>query len=323
MSGGWDEALDLRNQQQYAPSPRQLQPTSSGLPFYLANDMSLGQVDPSTISQPVLADPSWSSPLARSWGLNQGLAAGQIQAGPQFALNQTYRDTLAQQLALSNASKSSESNYARADYNTGLSRLGLQEEKLGFDRNALGRQSPLSDTLHRLALESIGLGETSANQSADRAKRGAMSSAVTRGATSSPGIRTDLTDIQTQLENQLMGYGINRQEEDVRFNEQRASLADQNKVLDLQSRELNMSRDQLKTELDRGLDRLGLSTAMTVADLTGKMQSSAIEDQVLAQQIFNAALQSSDYYAQFYPYPSTPSTSVPTQSVGGSTRRAS
>lgn len=270
--------------------------------------------DPNTVQNAIYPERTYAN--QQSYGLSQALNAGQIQAAPQFAQNQSFRDQIANQLSLTNASQQQESGYLNQDYQTGLAQNDLQQSSLGIQRGALSRQSPLSGTLHDLALQGIGLGERGANQQADIARRGALSSAVTRGAVSSPGLRQDYSDIANQLANQVQGYGIQRGQENVTFAEKQAQLKDQNATLDLQAKSLNLSRDQLKTELDRGIDRLGLSTALTTADLLGKMNSSNIDDQVLAQQIFNAAIQNSDYYAQFSPQQQSP----PAMSGGGSSR---
>lgn len=255
--------------------------------YYGANPAALSRIDPSAVPQSALTNPAWANPIARSWGLDQALNAGMTQAGPQFANNQTYRDQLAGQIGMTNASQSAQTDYLNQDYNTGLSRLDLQQKSQGIQKNALGRQPQYLATLHDLANQLL-------NQSADTARRGATSSAIARGANTSIGFNQQLGDINSQLANQLA-------QSDTRYAEQQASVADQNAALDLQAKDLGLSRDALKTELSRGLDRLGLSSMMSVADLTGKLNSSQVQDQVIAQQIFNEAMQSSDYYAQHYP----------------------
>lgn len=289
------------------------------LPYYLAGPQSMHKVNPATVPDQTWTNPQYALPLTQSWGLDQALNAGRIQAAPQFALNQQTRDQLTNQISLTNASKQAQTGYLQADYRTGLAQNDLSQQSLGIQRGALGRQSPYLDTLHQLAMQGINLNQESTQHQAQIAKRGAVSSAVTRGAINSPGLRQGLSDISMQLENQVSGYNLQRGQENAQYGEKKASLADQNATLDLQARSLNISRDQLKTELDRGLDRLGLSTAMTTADLLARMNSSTIEDQVLAQQVFNAALQSSDYYAQFYPRQSAPTVA----SGGGSRVRVS
>lgn len=234
-----------------------------------------------------VTDPYQSQEFQREYGLQQGLNAGQVQAGPQFALNQNTREQLAQQLALGNAQYGQEVGFANQDYQTSLARLGLQGQQLGVQRGALGRQPEYLSTLHGLTNQSL-------QQSADSSLRHLNSDATARGAYTSIGVNADRSDISAQLANQLG-------RSDTQYNEQVASLADQNKMLDLQASNLGLDRQQLKTELERGLSRLGLQNQLSIADLTAKINSSNIEDQMIAQQIFNAAIQNSDYYSQFYP----------------------
>lgn len=225
-------------------------------------------------------------PTAKQFGLQQGLNAGMVQAGPQLALNADSRDQMAQQIAAYQASQLAQSGYLNQDYQTGLAKLGLQDQSLDVQREALARQPGYLGTLHDLANQAY-------NQQAATNLRGLNSQATAAGSYTSIGAGEGRNDIATQLANQLS-------RSDTQYNEQLATVADQNKMLDLQAQNLGLDRTQLKTDLDRGLDRLGLSTTLSVSDLLTKLNSSNIEDQMLAQQIFNAALGSSDYYSQFY-----------------------
>lgn len=248
---------------------------------------------------------------AREWGLQQGLGAGQVQAGPQFQLNQNARETMAQQIGLQQASQQMQSGYLNQDYTTGLAKLGLQDQQNDVQKAALARQPGYLTTLHDLATQGFDLSKQGVTQQAGIARRAVDSSATARGAFTAPGTNQFRSDITDQLSNQLGQVGVQQSTSDTRYNEQIASIGDQNAMLDLQSKSLGLDRNSLKTELERGLDRLGLSAAMSIADLTGKMNSSQIQDQVLAQQIFNAAIQSSDYYAQYFP--GGPPATVPDQ----------
>lgn len=289
--------------------PAQLQAAQQSPPLYSQGGEFTGPgrdyTPPSYVPQYGVTD--WDS-YARQWGLDQSVNAGMIQAGPQFALNQSTRDQLANQIALTQASQASQSGYLNQDYNTGLARIGLQGQQLDVQRGALGRQPQYLQNLHDLAQQLFGLNRTSATQQADINTRGLNSASTARGAFTSIGANEGRGDIQNQLANQLQGIDISSNEETTRYNESVSSLADQNKMLDLQGQSLGLDRQALKTELERGLDRLGLSTSLSISDLTQKLNSSNIEDQMLAQQIFNAAISSSDYYAQFAPPSANPST---------------
>lgn len=245
--------------------------------------------------------PGFDAPLDPSqvWGFNQALGAGQIQAGPQLAMNQNTREQLANQVSAQQASLLAQTGFLNQDYQTGLAKLDNQSAGIDVQRQALARQPGYLSTLHDLANQSY-------QQSADVARRGLDSEATARGAFTSIGVNQGRSDIVTQLTNQL-------QRSDTQYNEQIASLADQNKMLDLQANNLGLDRQALKTELERGLDRLNLNSIMSIGDLLTKLNSTNIEDQMIAQQIFNSALGASDYYSQFYP------SNTPLQDIYGPT----
>lgn len=250
------------------------------------------------------SDPAQLQEFSREWGFGQALDAGSLASQPALAANENTRQQylLAQQMA--DASLSTQSGYLNQDYKTKLARAGLQNEQLDVQRAALGRQPGYVTQLHDLANQSL-------NQQAGVARRAVDSAATARGSFTAPGVNQFRTDISDQLANQLG-------QSDVRYNEQIASIADQNAMLDTQAKNFGLDREQYRTELQRGLERLGLENQITIADLTAKSASTRIEDQVIVNQIINAAMQSSDAYASGYPGFTTPSTSsAPSGSRGG------
>lgn len=266
---------------------------SDGWTTPLWHDPSSAGAAPSPTSAPLQQQPynPLMDPTARSWGFDQGLQAGQVAAAPSLAQNENQRQLYGLQGQLSDASFAQQSGYLQQDYQTQLARSGLSQQQLGVQRDALARQPQYLSSLHDLTNQSL-------NQQAGVARRAVDSSATARGAFTAPGVNQFRTDITDQLANQIG-------QSDTRYNEQVSSIADQNAMLDLQGKNLGLDRNQFKTELDRGLERLGLTNALSVADLTAKLQSTRIEDQAIAQQIINAAMQSSDYYAsQYSPPPS-------------------
>lgn len=328
---------------------------SSGLPYFLSpQPYGDPNVDRSTVPSEIL--PYLDQFNSQTYGFDQALNNGIIQAGPQFAMSQSARENWANQIAALLGSQGQQAGYLNQDYATGLARLGLQSEGIGIQRNNLGldrediglqrqgigldrnslgfdlsslgikiganeRRPGYLTALHELAVQGF-------NQNAATNTRGVNSSSSARGSFGSAGQKANLSDIQATLAQQLGGeaqqyyesmaqvgdtrqeYGIQGQR--IGNESQRLDLAgqgldiderrldNQNAVLDLQARGLGLDRQALQTELARGLDRLGLSSFMSIADLTDKMTSSNIQDQMLAQEIFNQAIQNSDYYSQFY-----------------------
>lgn len=328
-------------------------PSNQYLPPPNMNPALSGSPDPNALYMQQQSD-------ADLYGFNQAINNGLIQAGPQFAMSQSAREALANQIAATQASQSAQSGYLNQDYQTGLGRLGLQNEQLGVQRSNLGldreaiglqrnslgfdlsslgiqlganaRQPAYLTALHELANQGY-------NQNAATQTRGVNSSSITRGSFGSAGQRANLGDIQSTLSQQLSGEAQRFYENMAQTSDQRQQLGiegqrignqskgldldakrldNQNAMLDIQSKNLGLDRQALQTELSRGLDRLGLSSFMSIADLTDKMNSSNIQDQLLAQQIFNQAIQNSDYYSQFY----TPQVTNPNMNTGvaGGTR---
>lgn len=264
-------------------------------------------------------DPQYQAD-ARGFGLDQAFQEMNKQMAPQLAMSDQYRGDLLSQVGLLEASRGQQTGYMQQDYNTGLARLGLSEQQLGISRDQLTRQGTNLDAFRRLAGEGYGLTEQGLNLQRGQQERGIVSSATSAGAIGSPGLGQGLRDIAAQFGLGMDELSLRERGDTLQYNQSKANIADSNKQLDIQAQQIGLSRDQLKTELERGMERLGLSTTMSVADLMSKFNSSNIQDQVVAMQVYNAAIQNSDYYSQFYSQP--PSNPVlPAPSSGSRPRR--
>lgn len=229
---------------------------------------------------------------------------------PEFEQNAAQRTTIEDSLAQLFANQQLQSRYANEDYQSGLSKLNLSRGDLGIERGAAGRQIGLANTLEALARELLGnqmqgfnIDTTEAGQSADQSRRQAMSSATARGAVNAPGIGRTLGDIQNSLANQLGRIDLGRGRADIGFRQEQATLGerragarDRLAQLDLKSKELGINSDQLRTELDRGLQQLGLDTFLGTNQLMDALGSSNIKDRMLAEQIFREAIQYTDVF---------------------------
>lgn len=274
---------------------------------------------PDSIDQP-LNDPPVVTPIsnaenAQEYGFNQALNAGIIGSAPQVQLNQNSRDALANQIGWLNAGLGTDQSALQNNTDYQLAQLGLSGDRLNVQRSDLGiqqganaRQGPLADLMHQIQLGQLGLSRTNAWQQADVANRGLTSQDVSRGSNTSIGYNQGMGDIQNRLANQLQGIDYNQLQEGAQYGEKKASIADQQaqlenqgKMLDIAGQGLGLDRQHLNDQLQLGLQRLGINNADAVSQLLDKMNSSSIQDQILAQQVFNQAIQNSDYYAQFYP----------------------
>jgi hypothetical protein len=275
-----------------------------------------------------VTDPTTQQELAREYGFGQSLNAGMIGAGPQFVLNQNARDSLATQIGYLNANNNLDQSALQNDTAYQLSKLGLQGEgldlqraNLGIDQGANARQGPLADLLHAISGGRFDLSRTGAWQQADVANRQLTSQDIARGSITSIGHNQGLGDISNQLANQLKGIDYSQLQEGAQYGEQKAGIEDnrqrlenQGKQLDLAGKNLGLDRQHLNDQLTLGLQRMGIQNADAVSQLLDKMNSSSIQDQILAQQIFNQAIQNSDYYAQFYPVKTSPQSGPATPS---------
>lgn len=236
-------------------------------------------VDSTGTPQP--SDPS-TDPVLQA-AANQGLPG---QAAPAQAILTKTGAQLALQLADVSNQATYQGGLLKNQYGNQLAGLGLQGQRLDVQRAALGRQTPLLTTLHDL--QNAGL-----NRNAAANLRDLNSSLTSRGAFTSINGNSMRSDIANTLADQL-------KESDTRFNEDIASVQDQNKFLDIQGQQLGLDRNQLKNSLEQGLARLGLQSMMDISQLQRLIDSNAIDQVMLGQQIFNSAIGASDYFSQFY-----------------------
>lgn len=244
-----------------------------------------------------------------SAGANQMIGMGNAQDyyeafyGPQQMLNEVERNRLSSSMGYAYADQALSAKQLQSQYGAGKAGIGV-------DQAAIGRKTEYIDHLQSLANQLLGVNKTDVTQQADMQSRQAKSSATSRGAWNAPGLGRSLTDIGNNLTNQLGRLDIGHEKETAGYNEAKAALQDQ-------AAHLGISASQLRSNLELGLQRINLDTMMTVDDLASKLQSSNIQDMMLAQEIYNAALMGSDYFAQFPSgyFSGTPGTSSPPAST--------
>lgn len=291
-----------------------------GDPFYNApgpgpstTPGSISYVPPTPPTAEQLAAPA-------KFGLKTAMDQAHVDDMLNAAFGQQQRQGFGTDILFANANQQQESGYLNQDYALGNRRLNNQQAGLDLQRAALGRQPGYLTALHDLANkgfdiqnQQVGLGRQGAFANAGQARRGLESQLTARGAFTSVGGQQGRFDIAGDLLRQVQGYnlqdqsiGLNRQGEAVRYFENMAQVGDQNKKLDIAASDLGIDRDQLSNELQKGLGRLNLSTATNVSDLLGKINSSNIQEAMGARQVFNQALQNSDYYSRMYKDPNAP-----------------
>jgi hypothetical protein len=140
-----------------------------------------------------------------------------------------------------------------------LQNLGLDQSQLGIQQGALGRQNALLPQQYALQTQGFDLSQQGIQNSAAQQTRGLNSAQTARGAYTSIGANQGRQDIQTQLQQNLANLGLQRQGAALNYKEQQAQNADSQKQLDIQSKRLGISKDELNSRLQNALQQLGIS----------------------------------------------------------------
>ena len=199
------------------------------------------------------------------------------------------------------------------DYQTSLARLGLDEQGNQIDKAGALRRTGAGGYFDQLGglidrnllnqLAGFDVQEGSARNKYATARRGEISDSTARGALQTYGTREDLSDISKSLWQDILGLNVQREgarigsdKEKVSLSEQRAQDKDRLAQLDLKAKDYGLQRDQFKTELDRGLAKLGIDAYFTTEDIMDKATSAKSQDRAIAEQIIRNAM---DYSSQF------------------------
>lgn len=259
--------------------------------------------------------PGFSPPSREQIGMQNSLNAATGWYGPQLTQNDIQAHRLAGQLGYGDAQYGMDVGNLNQNAALDRARLGLQQNNIGVDRDAIGRQLGVSDQLQALANQLFGLnGDTldanvrTAGRGFDNAQRSAVSSRVANGGVGSVGMRQDLTEIGAQRGDTFgqflrdrAGLGVQQQQSDINFKEDKAKLNDRLKALDNEAGKLGIDRKQLETNLQQGLAKLGVDHLFSTNDLIDAMQSNDIDRQALAQSIFREALGMSQFFIDQVP----------------------
>lgn len=194
---------------------------------------------------------------ALAGGVNTANAQADQQAG-----------LLGQQRDLLGANQQTQTGYINQDAATGNARIGLNREGLGIQSGALNRASALLPQQHAITMQGLADQLAQARYGAGMQRRSLSSAATTAGATVSTGARQGFADIMKQL-----GFSkkeINRatRSENLNYGERQAQLNDQRQQLTLAGRGLDLDAQELQTRTARALQQLGLSTSISVMDVT-------------------------------------------------------
>ena len=268
--------------------------SASSPSYYTPSPWEYNQGSPVPTTSNYLSNPQGTG--LYDWSRNMGLQAAQGAAAPQLAQLQGQQAGYGIGIYGALAGQNQEAGYLQSTYDLGQRRLANQQAGLNVDIGANARQPGFLTALHDIAGKGFDLTRQGEAANAAVNRRALESQLTARGAFTSVGGQQGRYDIATDLARQTQGTNLQQQAGDVRFNENMAQTADQKQKLDIAGKDLGISGDQLNNELQKGLDRLHLSTSMSVADLTNKINSSNLEEAAVAQKIWTDALGYSDYF---------------------------
>lgn len=249
---------------------------------------------------PLPTDPA-TDDAAKVWGFQQALAQQRVLGGFQDTQNQIQREGMTNQIGLLNAQEQQESGYLNQDYDLGNRRLDLKTKGIDIEKAANLRQPGFLTHLHDIAGRGFDL---SRQENLARNRQGnfaLFNESVGKGNVLLGGYNTQRGELAQQLMRGQVGVNLNQEEETAKYQEAMAKTADTNKRLDLDAQNVGLDREQLRNELQKGLERLHLSTSMSVDDLYTKIMSSNLDDAIQARQRWNDAWAASDAWKSLYP----------------------
>lgn len=195
--------------------------------------------------------------------------------------------------------------------------LGVRQESLGLDRQGIQRLDPILNAREAMARQlremldpewKQRLGEIERTSEYEKFKSTAETRV--RGALGSEGYRADQENIRAsssfEADELYRGYqrsvlsandAISNAWNDVQKNKDNA------KQLDLQAKQLGIDSQRLASNLQLGLQRLGLDRTMSLNEILDRMNSNRIDDQMLGNKILQEALAAAPFFqsASFLP----------------------
>lgn len=263
---------------------------------------------------------------ARLDGIQRGINEFSVWHGPSLALNDQQAGILANQIGGVQMAYGMDTNALRQNAGLDMAKQNFGPQYDAIERLANLRQMGMLGTLDNLAFQQLGnqfagtdLAKKQAWEQAGRQQTAAKSDATVRGAMSAPGFKRTMGDIQTELANQLSGIGQQREgyrlgalEQQVGRKEQQAKLEDRNKILDIKAKEYGVDKAKISANLQQGLAKLGLNQYMDVNTLLDELNSTDLNRQAIATQIFRDAMTYSDFFT-ILPQQSMPSIRTPEQ----------
>lgn len=262
-------------------------PAASNIPY------GAGPTNPATRSTYGGGDyvPGTTQPgmnVANAYGTFES-AYGQMY-GPELAALQGQADSALAGLLGVNAARGMSESALRAGTSADRRLLGNQAQNTAIQRAAAGRQIPYLGSMRGYDASDIKLGEYAAQLTASHDRRMANKDATARGAMITPGHRDDMSEIDSALMNQLLGFNIDADRVNTSYDEQEAQARDRMKMLDNEAASYGIRGDQLQASLQQGLANLNLQGVVDVNQVMDMLASNNVDQALVGRHIIESSL---------------------------------
>lgn len=275
-------------------------------------------------------DRSWGTPDAKPVGVTPpGFSSSPYQPSGQFAnafsgslaasqarnapissiLNNQYglmtRNTNLTGQQFDNTAAGLNANYGFDVRSLGLKQAGMALEKGSTERlgGLLGSRLDMANQMRQFLDPEFAMRDAEARRGTAYEAFKNKAETRGRGAMGSEGFRADQTDIKSRgdftSEELYRQYqrDVLRANDDIRgAGEAVAQNKDNVRQLDIQAQQLGVDRERLASNLQLGLQRLGLDRQISVNELLQRMGSNRVDYQMLGQRIFQEALQAAPIF---------------------------
>lgn len=184
----------------------------------------------------------------------------------------------------------------QSDYNTSLGQLGVQRQS-----NALDAGQAARDAAYYQAMK-VNAGQQRDNQIAGlqgelaTTGRGINSQSTAAGNWFAPGRGDAIADAYTKFGNEKSNADLQYQQQAGLYDRRADDARTRATKLDLMGKSFGMDADKLKNNLTQGLANLGYSQFMSQDQLLDALDSNNAQQQQMAQQILQQAVQSGNVY---------------------------
>jgi hypothetical protein len=205
------------------------------------------------------------------YGGLSGMASlyGPSQQYTQDLGNQQYLN-LQQQMNLIQGGEDYQSGLVNQSADFSRRNLGLSREQLGVRQGALSRQMEMMPQQFGLQNQRFDLSQEQANQGATNQTEDLNSQLTARGTYVGPGADRGRGRIQEQLAFATRGIGLERHGAALNQKEQMAQGGDAQKMLDIASKQLGISGEEIEARLTNALAQIGMGGAMSANQLLGE-----------------------------------------------------